>query len=150
MGKRKKRDPPPKFASAKAGHEHFTPMYDSLLNSPAYIVLSPVAKVIYQILRQEFKGAYTGNSVKCPYSTIVEKGVSRNSIYGGILMLEALGFITYESGGIGHQPSIYHFSDKWQLIKTKEEAKQIKNDLKAQRAEIKERRHMHELIYSAE
>ena len=139
MGRKKKRDPPPSWASARGGSEHFTPMYDSMLNSPAYIVLSPIAKVIYQILRQEYKGAYTGNEVLCPYSTIERKGVSRNSIYDGLLMLEALGFITYKRGGLYHQPSVYHFSDKWQQIKTTEEAKEIKKNMKKERKKFKER-----------
>ena len=130
MGKRKQRNPPPRFATKGYGSKHFTPMFDDQLNSPAFIALSAVAVRVYLILRQEYKGAYTGNRVICPYDTFTEKGISRNSIPKAIRMLEAMGFITCERGGLGHQPCIYHFSDRWAKIATPSEAKNILNELK--------------------
>lgn len=98
---------------------------------------------MYTILRQEYKGDYSeGMKVICPYQTFVDKGISRNSISEGIRLLEAMGFITCESGGLGNIPSKYRFSAKWQDIKTKDEAKAIrkqvteeKNRRKAARAD---------------
>lgn len=130
MGKRKKRDPPPSFATKGYGSIHFTPMFDDQLNSPAFIALSAVAVRAYLILRQEYKGAYTGNKVICPYDTFAEKGISRNSISKAIRTLEALGFIACERGGLGHQPTIYRFSDEWAKIATPAEAKNILKELK--------------------
>lgn len=130
MGKRKQRNPPPRFATKGYGGSHFTPMFDDQLNSPAFIALSAVAVRVYLILRQEYKGAYTGNRVICPYDTFTEKGISRNSISKAIRMLEAMGFITCERGGLGHQPSIYRFSDRWAKIETLSEAKNILKKLK--------------------
>ena len=130
MGKKKQRDPPPKFATSKILHEHFTPFFDDQLNSPAFIALSAVAVRVYLILRQEYKGIYTGNNIKCTYSQIVDKGVSRNSISKALGMLIAFGFITYEQGGLEHKPNVYHFSEKWKEIKTSEDVKRIQLKLK--------------------
>lgn len=49
MGKRKQRDPP-SFMTALP-HKGFVPMFNDQLNSPAFISLSTVAKVMYLILR---------------------------------------------------------------------------------------------------
>ena len=108
----------------------FTPLYEDQLDSPAMKALSAVAFRVYVILRQEYKGDYTGNRIICPYDTIVEKGVSRNSIPRALNQLEALGFIKIERGGLEHRPSEYIFSDKWSLIATPAEAYQILDDLK--------------------
>lgn len=128
----KKKSPPPAFATI-GKNEHFTPMYDDQLNSPAFIALPAVAVRVYMILRQQYKGDYTGNRVKCPYERIIERGVSRNSISGAIRILEALGLISCERGGLGNQPSIYHFTEEWKAIATKEEAeaivKRVKQDI---------------------
>ena len=131
----KKKKIPPSFASRSASRTHFTPMYDDQLDSPAFIALSAVAVRMYLILRQEYKGSYTGNKVICPYDTFVKKGISRNSISKGIRMLEALGFIACERGGLGHQPSVYHFIDEWAFIRTPAEAKERLRKFKAELAE---------------
>lgn len=139
MARKKRNTSSPSFATKPYGSNHFTPIYDDQLNSPAFISLSAVAVRVYLILRQEYKGDYTGNKVKCPYDTFTAKGVSRNSISKAIRMLEALGFITCERGGLGHQPSIYRFSDNWSKIETLSEAKTILKDLKDTMAEEERR-----------
>ena len=62
MGKRKQRDPP-LFMTALP-HRGFVPMFNDQLNSPAFICLNPVAKVMYLILRQEYKGDYNYITIK--------------------------------------------------------------------------------------
>ena len=147
MGKKRQRDPPPAFATSKGWHEHFTPLFDDQLNSPAYIALTAVAKEAYTILRQEYKGNYTGNKIICPYKTFMEKGMTRNSISKAIRLLEALGFITYESGGLEHQPTIYHFSEGWKQINTKEQAESTREDLMERIRKEKEQREGLALLY---
>ena len=53
---RKKKSPPPSFATAGTWHTHYVVLFDDLLNSPAYIALSAAAKEAYTILMQEYKG----------------------------------------------------------------------------------------------
>lgn len=136
MGKRKQRDPP-SFMTAQP-HKGFVPMFNDQLNSPAFISLSTVAKVMYLILRQEYKGDYTGNNIICPYSTFVEKGISRNSISDNLRQLEALGFITWENGGLYHQPNHYDFTDGWKKIHTMEDAKAMKDRLAEEKKQRKQ------------
>ena len=135
----KKKKLPPSFATKSSSRTHFIQMYDDQLDSPAFIVLSAVAVRLYMILRQEYKGNYTGNRVICPYDTFAKKGVSRNSISKGLRMLEALGFITCERGGLGHHASVYHFSDEWAFIRTPAEAKERLKKFKAELAEEERR-----------
>lgn len=137
---KKKSALPPSFATKGYGSNHFTPFYDDQLQSPAFIALSAVAVRVYIILRMEYKGDYTGNKVICPYDTIVEKGVSRNSISKAIRMLEVLGFITCDRGGLGHQPTTYRFSNDWAKIESKEEAEGKLTELDDVIAEEKRRR----------
>lgn len=127
---RRRKESPPGFATRSPNNTHFTPMYDDQLDSPAFIALGAVAVRVYLILRQEYKGRYTGNNVTCPYDTFVKKGVSRNSISKAIRTLEALGFIICERGGLGHQATTYHFSDKWSEIRTNAEAEARLKELK--------------------
>ena len=113
MGKKPKRDPPPKFATGGTWHTHHVILFDDLLNSPAYIALSATAKEAYTILMQEYKGKFTNNIVKCPYSTFKSKGMRPNTLSRALLQLETYGFISIEHGGLEHQPSKYRFIDKW-------------------------------------
>ena len=66
MGKKPKRDPPPKFATGGTWHTHHVILFDDLLNSPAYIALSATAKEAYTILMQEYKGKFTKQHCKMP------------------------------------------------------------------------------------
>lgn len=139
MGRKKRRAPLPTFMTALP-HKGFVQMFNDQLNSPAFISLSNVAKVMYLILRQEFKGDYTGNNIICPYNTFVEKGISKNSISENLRMLEAMGFITWEHGGLYHQPNVYHFTNGWQKIRTMEEARAIKEQLAEEKKQRKQAR----------
>lgn len=100
MGKKPKRDPPPKFATGGTWHTHHVILFDDLLNSPAYIALSSTAKEAYTILMQEYKGKFTNNTVTCPYSTFKSKGMRPNTLSRALLQLETYGFISIEHGGL--------------------------------------------------
>ena len=54
-------------------------------------------------------------------------------------MLEALGFIACERGGLGHQSSVYRFIDDWAFIRTPAEAKERLKAFKAELAEEERR-----------
>ena len=129
MRKKKKRDPPNKWESV-SNHERFLRIFESMFESPAFISLTPVATKVYMILKNEYRGSYTMNNIICPYTTIEKYGISRNSISPALRLLEALGFITRESGNLMRQPTIYHFSDKWKDIKDIATAKKIEKDLR--------------------
>jgi len=113
MGKKKQRDPPPKFATGGNWNTHHIFLFNDLLNSPAYLALSAHAKEAYIILMQEYKGPYTGPKVICPYSTFKEKGMRPNTLSRALMQLECFGFIEIERGGLEHQPSIYTLVDRW-------------------------------------
>lgn len=127
--KNKKRDPPEKWES-RSEHERFVRIFESMYESPAFIALPAAAVRLYLILKNEFRGDYTGNRIICPYDTIVKHGISRNTIRPNLRILEALGFITIEEGTLMREASIYHFSDKWKDIKDIKAAKKIVSDVR--------------------
>ena len=135
---RKKKSPPPSFATAGTWHTHYVVLFDDLLNSPAYIALSAAAKEAYTILMQEYKGIYTGDKIVCPYSTFTAKGMRTNTVSRALMMLERFGFIRVEEhGGLERRPNVYRLIDGWKSIRTSEDAKEIKkafeNDLRQQK-----------------
>lgn len=135
---RKKKSPPPSFATAGTWHTHYVVLFDDLLNSPAYIALSAAAKKAYTILMQEYKGIYTGDKIVCPYSTFTSKGMRTNTVSRALMMLERFGFIRVEKhGGLERRLNVYHLIDGWKSIRTAEKAKEIKkafeNDLRQQK-----------------
>lgn len=135
---RKKKSPPPSFATAETWHTHYVVLFDDLLNSPAYIALSAAAKEAYTILMQEYKGIYTGDKIVCPYSTFTSKGMRTNTVSRALMMLERFGFIKVEEhGGLERRPNVYRLIDGWKSVRTAEEAKEIKkafeNDLRQQK-----------------
>lgn len=135
---RKKRNPPPSFATKKGtwDRNHYVMLFDDLLDSPAFINLSSSAKVTYLILMQEYKGDLTGSRIICPYSTFEKKGMRSNTLSTAIMQLEVFGFIEVDHGGLEHRPNIYHLIDDWKKIKTDEDVKVIKRTFK----ELKERK----------
>lgn len=146
MGRKKKRSPPPAFATAKRDwHTHYVILFDDLLNSPAYIALSAHAKEAYTILMQEYKGDYSGPTVICPYSTFQKKGMRSNTLSRALTELEVFGFIRIDHGGLEHRPSIYHLTSDWQKIRTEEEAKETR---KLFQAEMDKRKLAKELLKS--
>lgn len=123
---RKPKQPPPPFATMGDWHNHFTPFFDDQLNSLAYVNLSAHAKEAYTIIRQEYKGNYTGDKVICPYSTFASKGMRANTVSRAILQLECYGFISIDRGGLEHKPSVYHLIGDWKKIRTEEDLSKAK------------------------
>ena len=123
---RKKKTPPPSFSTMGDWHTHFTPFFDDQLNSLAYVNLSAHAKEAYTIIRQEYKGNYTGDFVICPYGTFKKKGMRPNTVSRAILQLECFGFIQIDRGGLEHKPSVYHLISDWKKIRTEEDLEEVK------------------------
>ncbi len=123
--KRGSKPPPPKFSTSGTWHTHFTPFFDDQIDSKAYIALSASAKEVYTIIRRQYKGDYSGEVIKCPYSTFEKYGIRRETVARSIDQLEAFGFISIERGGLAHQPNRYHLIDKW---------KELSDPVKLQRA----------------
>lgn len=138
MGKKKQRDPPPKFSTGGTWHTHHVIFFDDLLDSPAYIDLSAHAKETYTILMQEYKGEYSSPTIICPYTTFKEKGMRPNTLSRALTQLECYGFIEIEHGGLEHQPSKYTFVDKWK--ESYDPAKMGKFSKKNLRRLLKEKR----------
>lgn len=124
---RKKKSPPPIFATTGDWHTHYLTLFDDQLNSLAYTSLSAHAKEAYTIIRQEYKGSYTGDQVICPYSTFEKKGMRANTLSRALLQLECYGFIKIDHGGLEHRPSVYHLIGDWKKIKTKEDLAEAKS-----------------------
>ncbi len=129
--KNKKRDPPEKWES-RSEHERFVRIFESMYESPAFISLPANSVRLYLILKNEYRGNYTGNKIVCTYDTIVAHGISRNTIRPNLRILEALGFIVMEEGTLMREASIYHFSDKWKEISDIKTAKQIVKEVRKQ------------------
>lgn len=129
--KNKKRDPPEKWES-RSEHERFIRILESMYESPAFISLPANSVRLYLILKNEYRGNYTGNKIVCTYDTIVAHGISRNTIRPNLRILEALGFIVMEEGTLMREASIYHFSDKWKEISDIKTAKQIVKEVRKQ------------------
>ena len=125
---RKKKAPPPSFATTKPtwDRNHYVMFFYDQLDSPAYIALSAQAKEAYTILRQEYKGPYTGNDIICPYSTFRAKGMRANTVSRALHMLEVFGFIRIDRGGLMHTPNIFHFTSGWKDIRTEEDVRKVK------------------------
>lgn len=120
MGKTKNKPRPPSFATSGTWHTHYIVLFDDMLESLPFTHLSAQSVVAYMILKQEYKGEYTGNRVICPYSTFVKKGMTRSTISRALAQLECYGFISVEPGGLEHQPSVYEFAEGWKDINSKE------------------------------
>ena len=127
MCARKKRSPPPSFATIRGTWESnpYCQFFHDMLDSPAYIALSSSAKEAYTILREEYKGPFSGSTVKCTYATFKSKGMRANTVSRALLMLEVFGFIKVEHGGLEHQPNKYTFSDGWKEIRTDEDVRKV-------------------------
>lgn len=136
--RKKNRTPPPAFATKRRTWEknHYVMLFDDQLDSPAYISLSSSAKLAYTILRQEYKGEYSGSKVICPYSTFEKKGMRANTLSNALLQLEVFGFIKVDHGGLEHKPNVYQFSEDWKKIETASDVSKAKARLK----EIKDRK----------
>lgn len=122
---RKQNPRPPDFLTTKGTwhHNHHTPIFDEMIDSPAWMVLSDGAKNVYLLIAREYKGAYTGNTVICPYSTMTAHRIRKQSIPKWLRELQALGFIRIESnGGLYKIPNEYRLISDWSKYKTIESA----------------------------
>ena len=125
MSRKKGNSKPPEFLTTKLTfyRNHYIYLFDEMIDSPAYIALSDGAKYVYTLLVREYKGMYTGNTVKCPYSTMVAHGVRKSSIKHWLDELEVLGFIRIVShGGMFKIPNEYRLINDWAKFKSVEEA----------------------------
>lgn len=121
MGRKKKSGPPPKFATSYDWHKHHIFLFDDLLDSPAFLALSHHARSLYIHLYQKYTGPYSGNNIICTYSELEKKGFRRSTTAKALRMLFHFGFISYESGGLEHQPNVYHLEEGWKKIFTQED-----------------------------
>lgn len=111
---RKKANPPERFQTPSGNwHEPHIILFNRLLISSAWHNLSHGARDLYILLLSQYKGIYTGNNVKCPYTDIIKYGIGRASISKYLKELEQQGFIDVDSGGMSRIPNEYHFSDRW-------------------------------------
>lgn len=125
MSRKPNRKPPP-FLTTKPtyNHNHYIQLFDEMIDSPAYKALSHGAKFIYSLLCKEYKGDFTGDTVICPYSTLMEHGVRKASIPNWLNELSALGFIkTISHGGLYKIPNEYQLINDWAMFTDVEEAK---------------------------
>lgn len=130
MGRRKKIPPNPAFTNMKSGHIHFVALYSDMLVSEIYCKLSSAAKEVYTLIRLQYKGDYSGNTVKCPYNTFQKKyGMRRSTVSRALTELESFGFIDILRGGLRHMPNEYTFSEAWKT-RTIEEAEEMYEEKK--------------------
>lgn len=137
MSRKGSKPPPPKFSTSGTWHTHFTPFFDDQIDSKAYIALSASAKEVYTILRRQYKGDYTGEVIKCPYSTFERYRIRRETVARSIDQLEAFGFISVDRGGLAHQPSKYHLINKWQELEDPKKFREAKAELEERKRRAK-------------
>ena len=137
MSRKGSKPPPPKFSTSGTWHTHFTPFFDDQIDSKAYIALSASAKEVYTILRRQYKGDYTGEVIKCPYSTFERYGIRRETVARSIDQLETFGFISVDRGGLSHQPSNYHLINKWQELEDPKKFREAKAELEERKRRAK-------------
>ena len=118
-GKRKSKNSCEPFEAVN-GHEHFTRLYDSMLESSAYRSLSHAARTVYIELKKQYKGSYTGDTVICPYKVFQEYGMNTVTIKNALCDLEEKGFIEVIQGtpqaqgcNIRRQANQYRFTSAW-------------------------------------
>lgn len=127
---RKKNTKPPDFLTTKKTwhNNHHISLFDEMIDSPAYIVLSDQAKYVYTLIIREYKGMYTGATVTCPYAVMKSHGVRKESIPQWLTELEALGFIRIDSkGGLYKIPNKYRLIDGWSEFKDLKTAQAAKD-----------------------
>lgn len=123
---RKKNYKPESFES-KASGERYIRLYESMLTSDAYKDLSHSARTVYTILKLQYKGDYTGNTVKRRYKDFQEYGMNTSTIKRALVDLENHGFIKIKYGtkmtrdtGLRKQMNEYTFVSDWKYWKPDE------------------------------
>lgn len=110
---------PESFETAKP-NGHYSRMYDDMVDSTAFKALSSSARTVLIVLKRQFKGNYTGNTIRCPYKDIQAYGLNSTTIKRALSDLEQKGFIKIERGArqtadknLYRQPNEYTFIDAW-------------------------------------
>ncbi len=121
---RKKRYTPKTWERVGGDRQHVS-IYQSMCQSDAWRNLSHAAIRVYLIMKSQYRGDYTGDTVTCPYKVIKENapGMNNKTISRAIGELETKGFIiidrgTFVTGNLKNEPNRYKFSDKWRTYKT--------------------------------
>lgn len=111
----------PEAFETKRSSDHFTRLYDSMLESDAFKSLTHAARTVYLILKLQYRGSFTGATVICPYKEFQSYGMNTATVRKALSDLEQYGFIRIEHGtrqykdsNLKRQPNEYTFSDKWQ------------------------------------
>lgn len=112
MGRGKKTKPD--FATSNG--KHFNKLYDDMIDSPAFSVLSPTALKTFLVIYCQYKGG--SRIVTCPYSVLKSHGLRSSTISKGIQELNALGFIETQSGGF-KECNHYKLSGAWKMLDKK-------------------------------
>ena len=115
MANKRFRRPPRSWQNpAQSWHDHWFPLFDKLVLSDTWTNLSPQACKLYILLNAQYRGDYSGESVKCPYNYCIKHGFNRGTLCKYFQELEDAGLITITSkGGLYKTPSEYTFSSKW-------------------------------------
>lgn len=113
MGKKKTKYKPPGYKNPTPSDIKHVQLFRGFLRHPAYVRLSPSAKVLYQELRLQERGDY--GDVILTYAQAKEyTSLSDRTISRAYKELEDAGFIELKKqGGItggGKNPSVYKFS----------------------------------------
>ena len=120
MGRKKKYEAE-RFETPVKG-EHFTRLYDTMLKSDAWKDLNHASRSVYLILKMQYKGDYTGNTVMCPYKVFQEYGMNTSTVKKAITDLTEHGFIRCDNGIVVYHegsktlhrtPNEYTFVSEW-------------------------------------
>lgn len=146
MGRKKKAPPNPAFTTIGDWHDNqFVPLFANMLESELYINLSSAAKEAYTILRLQYKGSFTGNTIKCSYKRFEKMGMRRNTVARAIVELECFGFIAVNHGGLRHMNNEYTFIETWKT-RTFAEASELYEKRKAAKIREKNNRKQYKRI----
>lgn len=120
--KKNKKYKAPKFQSAFGGNEKFTPIYDSMLDSPAFLSLTGNQKALFIYMYRKYDGAnaknhpennpeafYFNRSVyKALYSNPAQFARDRDAL------IEKGFIICLDCGVNTRTKAVYRYSDMWQ------------------------------------
>ncbi|MCS3896444.1 hypothetical protein M2171_005577 [Bradyrhizobium japonicum USDA 38] len=115
------------------------PVPRDLLCSPAWLAMSDQCRKLIDALMIEHAdhGGVENGNLKCPYDTLVARGIRRGNILGAVLEARALGILDPRRGvrsyGSRKTPSTYRLTwlgtpdgltptNEWRAIHTREEA----------------------------
>ncbi len=97
----------------------YTRLYEYMLKSDAWKDLNHASRTVYLVLKMQYKGDLTGNTIKCPYKDFKrDYGMSSSTVKNAIADLENHGFIRCASGilvtkNLHREPNEYTFTDDW-------------------------------------